>query len=1135
MQILSLDPARRVDNVPLLFYQVKQLVESGDYKACIVLADPLNLMIWALEGVKIPKQTRVLIQPIINQDGYQHWKENREFRHRLAGILQKADAALSLTRRGTEVTFMRQEGIKPVYLPNAVAAPSPAAGDFRKEFNLPENEFMILHVANLYAVKNHVGLLQALQDIPEDWKLVMIGHPSGEPETVARFYQELSRHPRVLHIPGLPPERTAAAMEAADLIVLASKGEVSPLSILEAMSHRKPWLATPDCGAVVDHAGGMIAPLENFRNVLQVLKDCPDLRHQLGELGYCHIQSSYSWPAVIQGWEELIEKGRLVTTFEMPGSISGPMDLLRKQVEQKVSALCPSLPKVATPGQPGKHTVKASQKKRSLVSVIIPTCNRPRELLRALESVVSQTYPNLEIIIVNDGNGDLKPLLKRFQNRRPVKLVAHQQNRGAGAARNTGLRAARGEYIAFLDDDDIYYPEHIRTLVDTLESNPALVAAYSDANQTTLDMTGEEPAVLDQGVVFSQDFSPERFLVCNYIPILCLMLKRSAIEKVGFFDETLPALEDWEWLVRLSRVGSFRHEPVATAEYFVYRGSKSRNSLSAESLGKLYAEIYSRCAPFTNPEGFKAQCQFYTQLTGRNLADVLRDGHLNRIISEKFQKPGEGLKPMEVEKEYPVDIVIPVYGQAGLVKACVDSLLRTVPGARLFLVDDCSPDPATQSLLNSYSRQPQITVARNAQNLGFIGTTRHGAQLGQAPYILFLNSDTEAVEAGWLEKLLPTDEQIAVVGAKLLYPPDVPDMRAGMIQHAGVARNPDLIPYHPFLGWPAQSPETNLRREVNAVTGACLLVRRKVWNEIGGWDDRFGRGVYEDVDLCWQVRRHGYRVLYQPEVILYHRESASIDADGSHNLHAHSKENVEKLIKKWSGLRSDEAIFYGVKAYQKMEQGRRWIRKAEQALARGDLNTAYSSVGRAVKEAPQLASALTSFAQLLSRRGEHLRAAEYIERALKEAPHNWQLHLFLMEEWISAGELHRAVSVLDELLRVFPNEPGLQKRKQVIAGWLSKKDSASSPSLLPDETAPVPPDSPALDRSQALLASLLDAEDLVAALEEHSSDLDENLLALVQDNAAAARADGDLELAEGLDNLSSYLEEVISLRQPQEN
>ncbi|XLZ69008.1 glycosyltransferase [Massilia sp. SR12] len=306
----------KIASVPIgeLPQAIRAAVASGEYAACILVQDPLGTIVWSVEGLQVPPQTRLLIQPIINEDGYGRWKDNLDFRRRLAGIFRNATAALTMTRSGPDDRFMREAGLAHTYLPNANARVE-AAGDFRSQFQIAPERFMILHVANLYPVKNHIGLIDALPDLPADWQVVMIGTPSGTPEYVEQVKAKLASRPEILYIPGLRADWVAAAMAAADVVVLASHGEGSPITLLEAMSHSKPWLATPTCGAANDHLGGFICPLSGFMPRLRRLAAQPELRRTLGQISHEHWEQCYAWPVVLQGWIDLIEHGQLQRSF----------------------------------------------------------------------------------------------------------------------------------------------------------------------------------------------------------------------------------------------------------------------------------------------------------------------------------------------------------------------------------------------------------------------------------------------------------------------------------------------------------------------------------------------------------------------------------------------------------------------------------------------------------------------------------------------------------------------------------------------------------------------------------------------------------------------------------------------------
>jgi glycosyltransferase involved in cell wall biosynthesis len=313
---------------PRWVQQLAEKIRTGSYAACILIGDPRNQILYAAELAGWPAATRFLLQPIINREGYAHWRDDPSLRARVAGVLRRASAALSLTRGGAEVEFMREEGIAPTFVPNA-SEPLAPAFPFRRVCNLSDDAFVILHVANLWSVKNHLGLLATLRDLPDDWRLVLVGHPAGEPDYVAQVLEALRARPDVLYLPGLSPEGVSAAIRAADVVVLASKGEASPVTLIEAMSHAKPWLATPECGAANEHAGGWVAPLAEFPSLLERLRASPELARALGRVGQWHWQACHSWPAVVDGFEELIETGVLKRSYAPPAELCDEMHALR--------------------------------------------------------------------------------------------------------------------------------------------------------------------------------------------------------------------------------------------------------------------------------------------------------------------------------------------------------------------------------------------------------------------------------------------------------------------------------------------------------------------------------------------------------------------------------------------------------------------------------------------------------------------------------------------------------------------------------------------------------------------------------------------------------------------------------------
>ncbi len=239
-------------------------------------------------------------------------------------------------------------------------------------------------------------------------------------------------------------------------------------------------------------------------------------------------------------------------------------------------------------------------------------------------------------------------------------------------------------------------------------------------------------------------------------------------------------------------------------------------------------------------------------------------------------------------------IIIPVFNKAAFTRQCLDTLRPTLEGAgegEIIVVDNASSDE-TQELLAGY---PWIRMIRNEVNAGFAGANNQAAGVARGEYLVLLNNDTKAFP-GWLRAMLATAEDpgVGAVGARLVFPNDT-------IQHAGVVVAPSLLgrqsisPFHHNFMVPLDEPDVLIRRDFQIVTGACLVTSRRLYDELGGLDERYWNG-YEDVDYCLKVRARGLRVVYEPNAVLYHYESQS----GVQRFRK-AAWNTELLEERWRG------------------------------------------------------------------------------------------------------------------------------------------------------------------------------------------------------------------------------------------
>jgi len=321
-----------------------------------------------------------------------------------------------------------------------------------------------------------------------------------------------------------------------------------------------------------------------------------------------------------------------------------------------------------------------ADRKNPLVSVIVPTLNRPAMLRDALASIAAQTYSPIEIIVVNDAGGDVEGVVSRFGLKQRIVYLKHAINKGLPAARNTGLKGASGDYIAYLDDDDVYYPDHIHTLVSFLLASDYKVA-YTDAyqadqcklgsfwrnvftihkqssqettllyswsrvvprrclrflsqifrsrlpyvelNQSEVDLFtrgGGAYLIVKRTIPFSHDFDREMILVRNLMPVLCVMHHRSCLDRTGLFDETLTTHEDWDLWIRMSQEHNFAHIKKPTCEYSRRTDGSSMSSAIRADFRRTMELIYEKYSYLTlSPKVVEAQKAFLQELR-RELAN----------------------------------------------------------------------------------------------------------------------------------------------------------------------------------------------------------------------------------------------------------------------------------------------------------------------------------------------------------------------------------------------------------------------------------------------------------------------------------------------------------------------------------
>ena len=474
-------------------------------------------------------------------------------------------------------------------------------------------------------------------------------------------------------------------------------------------------------------------------------------------------------------------------------------------------------------------------------SLVTPVFNTPSHLLRAcVESVRAQPWDNWELILVNDGSSapHLAPLvdeLARSDSR--IRAMHLSSNRGIARATNAALAVSTGDWVAFLDHDDTLNRHALCAIACALADHPAADVIYSDEDRPDEDGRRQRP-------FYKPDFSPDLLRDVNYICHL-LVVKRELLTELGGMREGFDGAQDHDLLLRLSeRTGAFVHVP-SVLYHWRFRsssvsGSPQTRGLAASAGQRAVEEHMVRSGEEASVEQTPV---------GHRIHYTVRDSPL-------------------------VSLIVPFKDRPDLLEQLVSSLLRTrYSQFELLLISNQSTEPETHGFLSGLT-DPRIVQLSWDQPFNYSAINNFGARHARGDVLVFLNNDVEVVDPAWLENLVGHAQRPAVgaVGARLLFPD-------GTLQHAGVTLGLSGFAGHPFWRMadePLMTPfgHAHWTRNCLAVTGACLAMRREVFDRVGGFDERF-RVCGSDVELCLKVHSAGLRVVYDAHTRLVHHESAS--------------------------------------------------------------------------------------------------------------------------------------------------------------------------------------------------------------------------------------------------------------------
>lgn len=481
-----------------------------------------------------------------------------------------------------------------------------------------------------------------------------------------------------------------------------------------------------------------------------------------------------------------------------------------------------------------------------LISIVTVVYNTPVPYLHALiDSLKAQSYAHFEVVFVNVSNDDgtVERELESINDKR--FRIVHAENKSIADNTNAGIIQAKGDYIAFVDHDDVIEPDTLYQYMCVLRDHPHSDVLYCD--EDLMDESGHywKP-------IFKPAFNPDLLNVNNYITHM-LMVSRHVLEQVELSPSDVAGAQDYDLTMKCAEQAREIHN----VSKMLYHWRMHRNSTS------------------TNPDS-----KPYAQEAGR----IALTRHYERIGVDATVHDSE--LPFRYRTEYhwnqlpKVSIVIPTKDHVDVLSKCLGRVLHATnyPNFDVTLVENNSEDPRTFEYYRDIEQDDARVHVVTWKGTGFnySAICNYGASQCDGELILFLNNDTEAINEDWLTSMVGffARPEVGVVGAKLLFHDD-------LVQHGGIWASMDHCGYFgELLSYKDGGYMENMRYpwDCAAVTGACQMIRRSLFTKIGGLDEQLAV-VLNDVDLCLKARQEGYLVVFNPQAKLYHNEHTSRGRD----------------------------------------------------------------------------------------------------------------------------------------------------------------------------------------------------------------------------------------------------------------
>lgn len=515
------------------------------------------------------------------------------------------------------------------------------------------------------------------------------------------------------------------------------------------------------------------------------------------------------------------------------------------------------------------------------ISIIIPMYNTPEKFFEELvDELIEQTYPNWELCLADGSPEKNEKLEKIYKKDKRIKYKFIGKNKGISGNTNAALELATGDFIALLDHDDLLPRFSLYEIVKCINKNPDVDFIYTDEDKF------EELGGKRYDPYFKSDFAPDTLRANNFICHFSIF-KKELMNELGGFRSEFDGAQDYDIILRMSeKAKKIIHIPKILYHWRVHALSTAKSGGTAK--------------PYAYEAGIKAV-----------------QAHIDRIGLKGEVVSGNTLGTYKVNYEIKgnpkVSIIIPNKDYASTLKVCLKSIkkLTTYENYEIIVVENNSEEQKTFDYYDEINGKDKIKVVKYPEKgFNYSKIINYGVANSDGEYIIQLNNDTELITPNWIEEMLgfAQREDVGAVGAELFYPDK-------SIQHAGIIIGIGGVAGHVFRNIPhgmhGYFSKDAMIQNMSAVTAACIMASRKMYEAVGNMDEKF-EVAFNDVDFCLKIREQGKLIVYNPYVQFIHYESKSRGFEDTLEKQKRFKGEVERFQNKWKKILKDGDPYYNI-------------------------------------------------------------------------------------------------------------------------------------------------------------------------------------------------------------------------------